>query len=331
MFRGDELVVEGPRSSFVLARRLLDAGMANPRPAGTSCRTQDVTIVAPVRNRAEMLQRLLQSLAGGPRVVVVDDGSDNDRDRGDRIGARRQLLTSPGVGVVQALREHGSGQHRDSPRRLRRLLLRSGAVLARAASRPLRRPGRLAGSAGGRPALPGDVRYDQRLLMRRRGPHSISARMRGSSRRRACSRGFPLRRWSSGARRWETGSPKSFAEARTSTSSGDSKKRAGGFATTPLRMSCTTTARDVGLGLCERHATAAVPPFSLRHGRHSDRRARPFGRRLLAAATEPASPCERRGSSYRGAALRFVLAHRLPPFPCSRLGRGRVAAGRGSE
>jgi len=76
MFRGDELVVEGPRSS-VVARRLLDAGMANPRPRGTSCRTQDVTIVVPVRNRAEMLQRLLQSLAGGPRVVVVDDGSDN--------------------------------------------------------------------------------------------------------------------------------------------------------------------------------------------------------------------------------------------------------------
>jgi mycofactocin system glycosyltransferase len=74
MLSGDRLVVAGRRSAL-LARRLLDAGMAQPRPQGTSYSKDDVTIVVPVRNRADMLERLLSSLAGGPEVVVVDDGS----------------------------------------------------------------------------------------------------------------------------------------------------------------------------------------------------------------------------------------------------------------
>ena len=76
MIRGDRLVVGGPRSAL-LARRLLDAGMAHPRPRGSSYSLKDVTVVIPVRNRADMLRRLLRSLAGGPQVVVVDDGSDD--------------------------------------------------------------------------------------------------------------------------------------------------------------------------------------------------------------------------------------------------------------
>lgn len=56
-----------------LARSLLDATVAHPRPAsGPSHR--DVTVVIPVRDNAAGLHRLLMSLRA-VRVVVVDDGS----------------------------------------------------------------------------------------------------------------------------------------------------------------------------------------------------------------------------------------------------------------
>lgn len=58
-----------------LARRLIDAGMAHPEPRATAYAATDVTIVVPVRDRPEMLKRLLGSLGGGPPVVIVDDGS----------------------------------------------------------------------------------------------------------------------------------------------------------------------------------------------------------------------------------------------------------------
>jgi mycofactocin glycosyltransferase len=59
--------------SAQLARTLLDATVAHPRPAsGPSHR--DVTIVIPVRNNALGLTRLVSSLRG-MRVIVVDDGS----------------------------------------------------------------------------------------------------------------------------------------------------------------------------------------------------------------------------------------------------------------
>jgi mycofactocin system glycosyltransferase len=59
--------------SAQLARTLLDATVAHPRPAsGPSHR--DVTIVVPVLNNAIGLTRLVSTLRG-MRVVVVDDGS----------------------------------------------------------------------------------------------------------------------------------------------------------------------------------------------------------------------------------------------------------------
>jgi mycofactocin system glycosyltransferase len=59
--------------SAQLARALLDATVAHPRPAsGPSHR--DVTVVIPVRDNIFGLRRLLSSLRG-LRVVVVDDGS----------------------------------------------------------------------------------------------------------------------------------------------------------------------------------------------------------------------------------------------------------------
>ncbi|WP_422749482.1 mycofactocin biosynthesis glycosyltransferase MftF [Mycobacterium sp. WMMD1722] len=59
--------------SAQLARTLLDATVAHPRPAsGPSHR--DVTVVIPVRDNPAGLQRLLSALRG-LRVIIVDDGS----------------------------------------------------------------------------------------------------------------------------------------------------------------------------------------------------------------------------------------------------------------
>ena len=56
-----------------LARTLLDAGVAHPRPAsGPSHR--DVTVVIPVRDNQAGLHRLVMALRG-LRVIIVDDGS----------------------------------------------------------------------------------------------------------------------------------------------------------------------------------------------------------------------------------------------------------------
>jgi mycofactocin system glycosyltransferase len=71
---GDVLEVTDARSAR-LARWLLDAGLAHPRPRTASHAIDDVTIVVPVRDRATELDRLLTSLTGGSAVVVVDDGS----------------------------------------------------------------------------------------------------------------------------------------------------------------------------------------------------------------------------------------------------------------
>lgn len=56
-----------------LARTLLDATVAHPRPAGGPS-YRDVTVVVPVRDNEPGLCRLLSALRG-LRVVVVDDGS----------------------------------------------------------------------------------------------------------------------------------------------------------------------------------------------------------------------------------------------------------------
>jgi mycofactocin system glycosyltransferase len=62
-----------------LARRLLDAGLVHPvpgrEPGRERDRVSDVTVVIPVRDRQAELARCLAGLAGGPQVIVVDDGS----------------------------------------------------------------------------------------------------------------------------------------------------------------------------------------------------------------------------------------------------------------
>jgi mycofactocin system glycosyltransferase len=60
-------------TSAQLARTLLDATVAHPRPAGGPS-YRDVTIVIPVRDNAFGVYRLVMSMRG-MRVIVVDDGS----------------------------------------------------------------------------------------------------------------------------------------------------------------------------------------------------------------------------------------------------------------
>ncbi len=66
----------GPVTSKIagtLARRFTDAGLAHPRPPRTE--TADVTVVIPVYERPDALERCLSALGRAHRVVVVDDAS----------------------------------------------------------------------------------------------------------------------------------------------------------------------------------------------------------------------------------------------------------------
>ena len=72
MLNGGRLEVHDATSAQ-LARTLLDATIAHPRPlSGPSHR--DVTVVVPVRDNHSGLERLINSLRG-LRVIIVDDGS----------------------------------------------------------------------------------------------------------------------------------------------------------------------------------------------------------------------------------------------------------------
>ncbi len=65
-----------------LARRLLIAGLADPQFAVEQVSARDVTVVIPIRDRPESLDRLLSALAASDqqpaRILVVDDGSTED-------------------------------------------------------------------------------------------------------------------------------------------------------------------------------------------------------------------------------------------------------------
>jgi mycofactocin system glycosyltransferase len=67
--------VPGNPKARVLARRLLDTGIAHPWPEQSPAEEPAVTVVVPVRDRHAELARCLAGLTGGPRVIVVDDGS----------------------------------------------------------------------------------------------------------------------------------------------------------------------------------------------------------------------------------------------------------------
>jgi mycofactocin system glycosyltransferase len=98
---------EAGAGSRQLAQRLVDAGMAHPRRPdagnGNTERT-DLTVVVPVHNHAEALDRCLASL-GTTTTVVVDDASDDP----DAVAAvcdrhRAQLIRRPVNGGPAAAR-----------------------------------------------------------------------------------------------------------------------------------------------------------------------------------------------------------------------------------
>lgn len=71
--------------SAQLARTLLDATVAHPRPTGGPT-YRDVTVVIPVRDNHSGLRRLVTALRG-VRVIIVDDGSTRPVEVGDFAGA----------------------------------------------------------------------------------------------------------------------------------------------------------------------------------------------------------------------------------------------------
>ncbi len=94
-----------------LGRRLVDAGMAHPRPAEASsppAADLEVTVVVPVHDRSASLDRCLASLGARPAVVVVDDASRDPTTVAevcDRHGAR--LITRLVNGGPGAARNDG--------------------------------------------------------------------------------------------------------------------------------------------------------------------------------------------------------------------------------
>jgi len=80
LIAGRRLVVRDAPTA-VLADRLVETGIAHPvldaLPALDAMTDDDVTVVIPVRDRPRELARLLGSLGGAFRTIVVDDASDD--------------------------------------------------------------------------------------------------------------------------------------------------------------------------------------------------------------------------------------------------------------
>ena len=75
LLHDDRVVVDGP-AAVELARRLLDGNLADPVLEGVAVEPADLTVVVPVRDRMEQLERCLAALVP-LRVLVVDDASDD--------------------------------------------------------------------------------------------------------------------------------------------------------------------------------------------------------------------------------------------------------------
>lgn len=94
-------------TTAALARALLDAGVAHPRPVGGGA--LDVTVVVPVRDRTDGLDALLTAVratTGDLPVLVVDDGS---RD----AAAVRAVCRRHDAGVVRNETPRGPSQARN--------------------------------------------------------------------------------------------------------------------------------------------------------------------------------------------------------------------------
>jgi mycofactocin glycosyltransferase len=84
-----------PRSAAAqsLTRRLLDAGLAHPRPPRRPVSPDDVIVVIPVRNDADGLGATLTALDPAPATIVVDDASDDP-------GALKARCPAPGITLL---------------------------------------------------------------------------------------------------------------------------------------------------------------------------------------------------------------------------------------
>jgi mycofactocin system glycosyltransferase len=92
--------------SAELARTLLDATVAHPRPAGGPSH-RDVTVIIPVRDNLCGLRRLVAALRG-LRIIVVDDGSSLPVDRGELAAAH------PDIEVLHHPRSRGPAAARNT-------------------------------------------------------------------------------------------------------------------------------------------------------------------------------------------------------------------------
>ncbi|HEY4796897.1 MAG TPA: mycofactocin biosynthesis glycosyltransferase MftF [Mycobacterium sp.] len=92
--------------SAELARTLLDATVAHPRPAGGPSH-RDVTVVIPVRDNTFGLRRLLTSLRG-LQIVVVDDGSSTPITHEDFAGVH------PGIEILRHPQSKGPAAARNT-------------------------------------------------------------------------------------------------------------------------------------------------------------------------------------------------------------------------
>ncbi|MFD0487395.1 mycofactocin biosynthesis glycosyltransferase MftF [Saccharopolyspora spinosporotrichia] len=109
LVKAGSFTVRDPASA-ALARALLDVGVVHPRPAADEERS--VAIVVPVRDRQDMLARLLHAVRSDPRtagvpIVVVDDGS---RD----AGATRAVAAEHGAEVIRHDRSQGPASARNA-------------------------------------------------------------------------------------------------------------------------------------------------------------------------------------------------------------------------
>ena len=106
MMSGGRLKVRDDVSAQ-LARTLLDATVAHPRPAGGPSH-RDITVVIPVRDNVSGVRRLVSSLRG-LRVIVVDDGSSPPIEHEDFVGAHCdvQVLHHPRSKGAAAARNTG--------------------------------------------------------------------------------------------------------------------------------------------------------------------------------------------------------------------------------
>ncbi|GAB3857774.1 mycofactocin biosynthesis glycosyltransferase MftF [Nocardioides maradonensis] len=92
LLRGGVLAVTDDATA-VLARRLVDGNLAQPVLGTGPIPAGDLTVVVPVRDRTEQLDRCLAALAG-LAVVVVDDAS-RDAEAVDAVAARHGATVVP--------------------------------------------------------------------------------------------------------------------------------------------------------------------------------------------------------------------------------------------